>query len=95
VDSVIAVGVNCTAPHLIAPLIEEIRSESEKPIVVYPNSGQRWNAANRSWAGNKEMSDLGDLAKKWFRLGATWIGGCCGTGPSDIRRVKAVRGNSD
>jgi S-methylmethionine-dependent homocysteine/selenocysteine methylase len=35
------------------------------------------------------------LAKKWFRLGATWIGGCCGTGPSDIRRVKAVRGNSD
>lgn len=86
-DLVLAIGVNCTAPELIAPLIEEIRSEAEKPIVVYPNSGQKWNAADRCWVGKQHAEDLGDMAKNWLRLGANWIGGCCGTGPDDIRRV--------
>ena len=56
-DLVLAIGVNCTAPELIAPLIEEIRSESEKPIVVYPNSGQKWNAADRCWVGKQHAED--------------------------------------
>src|SRR5664279_2500910 len=41
---VVAVGINCTAPALILPLLNELRPSTSKPIVVYPNSGETWDA---------------------------------------------------
>ena len=40
----VAIGVNCTHPTLIPALIAELRDASDKPIVVYPNSGEGWDA---------------------------------------------------
>lgn len=86
---VAAIGVNCTPPEFIASLVQEIRSVTQKPIVVYPNSGQTWDGKNRCWKGERTSQDLGTLALEWRRLGATWIGGCCGTSPDDIRRIRS------
>ncbi len=36
----VAVGVNCVPPKWIPALIAELRSGSDEPIVVYPNSGE-------------------------------------------------------
>ena len=36
VAQVVAVGINCTPPSLIPSLIREVRSVTQKPIVVYP-----------------------------------------------------------
>jgi homocysteine S-methyltransferase len=87
VDQIIAVGVNCTAPRYIEPLIREIRTATKKRIAVYPNSGETWVAASRSWAGASDPGGFGALAHQWREAGADWIGGCCRTTPQHIRAV--------
>jgi homocysteine S-methyltransferase len=81
---VVAVGVNCVPPHIVAECVAELRTGTTKPVVVYPNSGERWDASTRSWRGAPEGLHLADLAPAWAAAGATWIGGCCRTGPADI-----------
>ena len=83
----VAIGVNCTHPALIPALIAELRSASGKPIVVYPNSGEGWDAATRSWTGKADPAAYGAMAEEWFALGAQIIGGCCRTRPAHIRQV--------
>src|SRR5262249_15804373 len=48
--AVISVGVNCTDPADVAELVS-LAARSRKPVVVYPNSGESWDAAARSWVG--------------------------------------------
>lgn len=84
---VAAVGINCTHPKLIAPLIAAAQSATRKPIFVYPNSGEVWDAANRRWTGKSDPTDYGALASAWFRADAQAVGGCCRTTPAHIRAV--------
>ena len=60
-DRVLAVGVNCTAPHHVLPLIEAARSVSEKPIVVYPNRGAAGTRRPRAGRVQSPPSDLAGL----------------------------------
>lgn len=83
----VAIGVNCTHPTLISALIAELREASDKPIVVYPNSGEGWDAQNRSWTGNSDPAAYGVKAAEWLAAGAQIIGGCCRTRPAHIRQV--------
>jgi homocysteine S-methyltransferase len=83
----VAIGVNCTHPTLIPALMSELGSGSDKPIVIYPNSGEGWDAATRSWTGEADPSAYGAMAAEWFSLGAQMIGGCCRTRPAHIRQV--------
>ena len=87
---VIGIGVNRTAPRFIGGLIGEIRRNFEKPVVVYPNTGQVWDATSRQWRGAATALDFGAAALDWFRLGASWIGGCCGTTPDHVRGIRAA-----
>ncbi len=82
-----AVGVNCTAPHLIAELVREIASSTRKPIVVYPNSGERYDASTRCWSAGTERLDFAREARDWRSAGARIIGGCCRTTPDDVRAL--------
>lgn len=86
----IAIGVNCTQPALIPSLIGELRGASDKPIVVYPNSGEGWDPGVRSWTGSGDASRFGTLAGEWFATGAQIVGGCCRTRPEHIRQVAEV-----
>ena len=87
---VVAIGVNCTAPAHVGMLIGCLKAATTKPIVVYPNSGRQWDAVGRAWTGRSSIGDYGALAVEWHRRGATWLGGCCGTTPADIGRVRAA-----
>ncbi|MBF6507718.1 homocysteine S-methyltransferase [Nocardia farcinica] len=82
---IIAVGVNCSAPEDVLPAIEIARATTEKPVVVYPNSGEGWDAQQRTWTGRAHLSP--DLARSWRAAGARVIGGCCRVGPEDISAV--------
>ena len=46
VPSIIAIGVNCTAPSLVDKLLEEARTVTDKPLVAYPNSGELYDVAS-------------------------------------------------
>jgi homocysteine S-methyltransferase len=87
---IIAIGINCTAPRYILPLIRKIRAVTDKRIAVYPNSGETWVSETRSWAGTSDPHAFGDMAQQWRGAGADWIGGCCRTGPEHIRAI--IRG---
>jgi homocysteine S-methyltransferase len=85
---VIAVGINCTQPMFIRPLIGELKRATRKPIVVYPNSGEGWDAEHRCWTGTSDAAGFGSLAREWTEAGAQIIGGCCRTGPEHIRAIR-------
>ncbi len=87
---VVAIGVNCTSPAFIPSLIGHLRSSTRKPIVVYPNSGERWDAQARRWIGESGAAMYGALARSWHDHGARWIGGCCRTTPAHISQVRTV-----
>ncbi len=89
-SSIVAIGVNCVAPSLVPALIVHLRAATDLPIVVYPNSGERWDAASQTWRGTAEPDDFAEASMTWRAAGATIIGGCCRTGPEHIRRL-AVR----
>ncbi len=82
-----AIGVNCVPPRWVPALIGELRAGSTKPILVYPNSGEGWDAARRCWSGVTDPGDFGVEAAKWFAAGAQIVGGCCRTRPAHIAEV--------
>jgi homocysteine S-methyltransferase len=86
--SVFAVGVNCIAPTDADALIGLASSCSGKPGVVYPNSGEQWDAQRHAWAGSAAF-DAADVAS-WVRSGARLVGGCCRVGPAQIAQVAAA-----
>ncbi len=88
---VAALGINCTAPDYVASLIRRMREGTEKPIVVYPNTGEVYDGKTKTWHGNGVSYT--DYVKDWHRAGATLIGGCCRTSPKDIRAIAAYRKN--
>jgi homocysteine S-methyltransferase len=91
---VIAVGVNCTAPHHVAPAIEAVRSASDKPVVVYPNRGGAWDADRKVWSNPVDAEDLAALVPGWRSRGAGLIGGCCGTDPDDVAAIAGAVGSA-
>jgi homocysteine S-methyltransferase len=91
-DRVLAVGVNCTAPHHVGPLIDAARRVSAKPIVVYPNRGATWDAGRKAWSGPADAEDLAALVPGWRAAGARLIGGCCGTGLDDVAAIAGAVG---
>jgi len=84
---VIAMGVNCVDPVLVTPLVRTMAECTDKPIVVYSNSGEVWNAETRCWEGTATRFTA--HLDEWIAAGASWIGGCCRTTPDDIRVVRA------
>ncbi|MBW5424205.1 homocysteine S-methyltransferase, partial [Streptomyces sp. BG9H] len=51
VDEVVAVGVNCCDPREAGAAVSLAARVTGKPAVVYPNSGEEWDAGARSWRG--------------------------------------------
>ena len=86
-DEVIAVGVNCCTPDDADAAVPLAARITGKPVVVYPNSGERWDAATRSWQGPPSFT--ADRVPRWRAAGARLIGGCCRVGPPTIARVAA------
>jgi homocysteine S-methyltransferase len=85
---IVAVGVNCTPPQYITSLLRQMRGRTDKPLLVYPNSGECYQASSKQWSGDRGRIEFGERAREWYTEGARLIGGCCRTGPDDIRRVK-------
>jgi homocysteine S-methyltransferase len=83
----VAIGVNCTHPEFILELIAEIRAVSDKPVGIYPNSGEGWDAQHRCWTGTSDPRAYGEKAGEWYAAGAQIVGGCCRTRPAHVREV--------
>lgn len=93
---VAAIGINCTRPQFVTALVKQLRDTSDKPIIVYPNSGELWDAEAKCWIEGSAESIDAYVAhmQAWYQAGATLIGGCCRTGPLHISRVVHATGKT-
>lgn len=89
-DEVMAVGVNCCDPADADRAVRVAAEVTGKPVVVYPNSGERWDAGGRGWAGAPTF-DPG-RARAWAEAGARLIGGCCRVGPDTVAELAGLLG---
>ena len=90
VEEIVAVGVNCIGPADAYPLVCSASESSGKPVVVYPNSGEHWDTATRTWTGPKKFQPK-DVTG-WVSGGARLVGGCCRVGPLEISAIDDLVG---
>ncbi|TDN93141.1 homocysteine S-methyltransferase [Microbacterium sp. BK668] len=84
-EEILAIGVNCCDADDVAGALALARTVTDKPLVAYPNSGETWNAEDRSWSGRG--AHLAEHVDGWLAGGARLVGGCCRVGPAEIHRV--------
>lgn len=81
------IGANCAdGPHEHYALIDDLLGHG-KPIAIMPNAGYPKLIDGRTmYMATPEY--FGVYAKKYFKKGVRIVGGCCGTTPEHIRRMK-------
>lgn len=88
-----ALGINCSlGPEEIVPLVEELRSWTDLPIIVKPNAGLPDPATGEYSMGAEEF---GKRMAVFPAMGASIFGGCCGTNPDFIRALATELGEKD
>ena len=91
IDQVVAQGFNCVSDDvaLLAAIKVYRPLMTRGTLLVYPNSGELWNAEARQWEGRiAEGSSLAEKTLEWWTAGAGIVGGCCGTAPKDIEVMR-------
>ena len=73
---VVAVGINCCAPANVLAAIAAAREVTGKPVIVYPNSGEEWDARRRAWTGRARYSPA--QPRQWMAAGAKSRAGAAG-----------------
>ncbi|MCA0993090.1 homocysteine S-methyltransferase [Pseudalkalibacillus hwajinpoensis] len=86
-DQIAAIGINCASPSLVTKAIHQLVSQTDKPIIVYPNSGEFYDAKTKTWREGESCDGIVDESNEWFQAGARLIGGCCRTSPEQIKRL--------
>lgn len=93
-SNVVALGFNCTPDDVGLAALQKLRPLQEGrgwKMIVYPNSGEQWNAAAREWEGQRtEGGQLAAKTRQWADAGAVLVGGCCRTTPEDIGVMRDV-----
>ncbi|WP_199176353.1 homocysteine S-methyltransferase [Actinomyces qiguomingii] len=92
-------GVNCTGMETATTALSLLADLTGLPLVVYPNSGESYDAAAKTWSTSGGNTGLGDnlLARTlpaWEELGARAVGGCCRTTPAQIRALADAVGQA-
>ena len=87
---ILAVGINCIALENTVDALSYLHSQTSLPLVVYPNSGEHYDAVTKTWHHHGEAcAMLEGYLPQWLAAGAKLIGGCCRTSPKDIAALKA------
>ena len=89
---VLAIGINCIALENTTEALQHLHGLTALPLVVYPNSGEHYDAQSKTWHTHGEAcKTLADYLPQWRAAGARLIGGCCRTTPADIAELNVQR----
>ncbi len=85
-----AIGINCTVgPQIMLNWLEQVRKLTILPISLMPNAGKPKNIDGRNiYLTSPEY--LAEYTKHFIQSGANIVGGCCGTNPEHIKRMRAA-----
>ncbi|MDM5340934.1 homocysteine S-methyltransferase [Fictibacillus enclensis] len=91
-EQIAAIGVNCAPASAATEAVVILHQHTEKPIIVYPNSGETYDPETKTWSGATTCEgELHLAAEDWLRAGARLIGGCCRTEPKHIKKLAEKR----
>lgn len=83
-----AVGFNCVAADDMLPgLVSKLRRYVKGPLVCKPNAGNPVIGADGLPHYPMSAPEFGNILKDCFAMGATILGGCCGTAPEFIHAI--------
>jgi homocysteine S-methyltransferase len=82
-----ALGLNCcVGPEGLLTPLEKLLALTDIPVIVQPNAGVPKQVGGRMiYMASPEY--LTTYALRFVNMGASGIGGCCGTGPEHIREM--------
>nr|WP_290446047.1 homocysteine S-methyltransferase family protein [Ihubacter massiliensis] len=88
-----AIGINCSlGPVEILPLAERMCALTDLPIFIKPNAGL---PDPRTGAYDIGPDQFAQAMKEYLKLGISMAGGCCGTTPEYIAKMKDVFSAAD
>ena len=81
-------GANCSVgPQKLLEIVQRLRRRTQLPISVMPNAGMpRFVSGRFLYLASPDY--FADYAVRFKAAGANLIGGCCGTTPAHIRRMR-------
>uniref|UniRef100_A0A1B6C7R6 Hcy-binding domain-containing protein n=1 Tax=Clastoptera arizonana TaxID=38151 RepID=A0A1B6C7R6_9HEMI len=82
----VAMGMNCLHPDLVAPLLKSVE-HLNIPMIVYPNSGEIWEDGI-GYTNKEKTKPLVTYLPEWLELGVQYIGGCCQSTDEDIHEMR-------
>jgi methionine synthase I (cobalamin-dependent)/5,10-methylenetetrahydrofolate reductase len=79
------IGLNCSVgPALLLNALEKMREATNKKLSAQPNAGLPRDVQGRQmYMCSPEY--MAEFSRRFIQVGASFIGGCCGTTPSHIK----------
>jgi 5-methyltetrahydrofolate--homocysteine methyltransferase len=85
-----AVGFNCVAADMMTPyLVSKLRRFVKIPLICKPNAGVPVIGEDGIPRYSLSPAEFAKIVKDCAAMGATFLGGCCGTSPEFIAAVKS------
>jgi methionine synthase / methylenetetrahydrofolate reductase(NADPH) len=82
------IGVNCSVgPAGLLEAVEKMVKATNKPISVQPNAGLPKDVGDRKiYLASPEY--MASYARRMIEAGARFVGGCCGSTPEHIKKIR-------
>jgi homocysteine S-methyltransferase len=82
------IGLNCAVgPAGMLDAIERMAAVTDRPLSAQPNAGLPRDVGDRKmYLASPEY--MARYARRFIEVGARFVGGCCGTTPEHIRRIR-------
>ncbi|MBU1344619.1 MAG: homocysteine S-methyltransferase family protein [Proteobacteria bacterium] len=86
-----AVGANCSiGSRTMIDLADEIRKSIDVPVIIMPNAGMPKVTKDNTVFYPEDETFFANNIKKIKELGVEIVGGCCGTTPEYIKKIKEI-----
>lgn len=84
-----AVGVNCSAgPDTMLSIIEEMKAYATVPLIAKPNAGLPARDSQGNTVYDMDADRFSVCMAELVQAGASIVGGCCGTTPEYIKKLR-------
>jgi methionine synthase I (cobalamin-dependent)/5,10-methylenetetrahydrofolate reductase len=82
------IGVNCSVgPAGVLEAVEKMVKATDRPISAQPNAGLPKDVGDRKiYLASPEY--MASYARRMIEAGARFVGGCCGTTPEHIKKIR-------
>ena len=88
-----AVGFNCVAADELTPsLVSKLRRYVKIPLICKPNAGMPVIKADGIAHYDMPEAEFARIASDCLKMGASLLGGCCGTTPAHIDAIRKLLG---